>query len=166
VLSALKTRRCDVGIVQRPIDDPEFAVRELFSSPVVLAVPRAILGSIAKAPTLSELLTLEFFGLQPFIAYRHPHPFLDELAKSCGIGLNPKNVRRMVADWQLVAELVRAGHGFSIMPERFMPPSPEILRLPLSPQFVSATAFRIIALRDLEAVPGIGQFITELQKNW
>lgn len=158
ILEALRLRRCDLAIVQRPVADAAFAVREWYESQIVMVIPKALLGQRQE----KGFLTAAFFQATPFVAYRDDHPFLADLTAVIGESLVPQKVVRSCEDWEFVSQIVSRGFGFTVMPKEFAKKTRNCLIVPLSPHYLPPVIFKILCLRELLAVPGISELIDEL----
>lgn len=110
-LSDLRRREADIAIRAARPTDPELIARRLADEPVHLYAAPALLDRLGRPQTMAGLKDA------PFIGFEENEQWVEAL-ESRGCPVNAENFQVMTASHPVHWELVKAGLGIGVMPQR------------------------------------------------
>lgn len=147
---------------QRPLVSNIIA-RKLSSCPMHLIVHRQLIGD--EPLTLEKIQSPDFLTQVPCIAFDRHTPYLKEWATHCGIAVPALRVSRICGDWAVIATLVEAKFGFSIVPTSIAVSNPDVLSSVIPGEVLPEIALHLLYHSDLKGFPVIRDLLN-LQGAW
>lgn len=126
-LKALREHRVDLAISAQTVDSGDLVARLFFESSFKLIYPKSWRPELERGGQLKS---------RPVVVYGNHHAYLDDYLKWKGWRFQELQVSRIVEDWFSVVELVRAGFGWAIIPERWGLHTREVLTEKLESEFI------------------------------
>jgi DNA-binding transcriptional LysR family regulator len=152
ILEALRRRQADLGITHALPDSHEFTARSLFREKFHLVCPQ----SLSRQTNPENLQSL------PCLAYKENDEVLHKACDRFGLQFKSLRLHRVIADYSLIARMVEAGRGWSVIPAHLPQNREKIWSLDLPSVTFSPREFQALYRSEYAKTPWMRDLVQEI----
>ena len=154
IIEALRRRQADLGITHVLLDSHEFTARPLFREKFHLVCPK----SLSRKPTAENLQKL------PCLAYKENDEVLHKACDRFKLNFKTLRLHRVIADYSLIARMIEAGQGWSVIPAHLPQPQnrDKIWTLDLPAATFSPREFQALYRSEFTKTPWMRDLVQEI----
>lgn len=154
-LRALKDRRADVGLTYQVPESYDWIAKPCFRETFQLVVPKSLVRSEKDLP--KALVSL------PGLAYKEHDDVLESFWRSQNLEPEVPRLTRVTANYQSLAKMVEAGHGWAVLPVYYSVSTSKNWVQKVPPRLYDLREFQLVYRRELSQTPWLKSLVIDIQ---